>query len=60
MTSEADDTIAAIASPMTPAPRGIIRLSGHDCVDVLCRMNVLNKDETTGRRPFRSSKTLAL
>ncbi|KLU06623.1 GTPase and tRNA-U34 5-formylation enzyme TrmE [Rhodopirellula islandica] len=60
MTSEADDTIAAIASPMAPAPRGIVRLSGHDCLDVLCRMEILDSAESIGRRSFRASKRLAL
>src|SRR5690606_32625463 len=30
-----DDTIAALASPPGPAPRGIVRVSGEDVHDVL-------------------------
>lgn len=35
-----DDTIVAIASPTSPAPRGIVRLSGHGVVDVLRRLKI--------------------
>ncbi len=35
-----DDTIVAIASPTTPAPRGIVRLSGPDALHVLSQLTV--------------------
>lgn len=35
-----DDTIVAIASPTTPAIRGVVRLSGHQSVDVLSRLGI--------------------
>ena len=35
-----DDTIAAIASPTSPALRGIVRLSGQKVADVLRRMRI--------------------
>ncbi len=34
------DTIVAIASPTTPAPRGIVRLSGPDTIAVLSRFGI--------------------
>ncbi|MCC9656045.1 tRNA modification GTPase [Rhodopirellula halodulae] len=59
MISQADDTIAAIASPVTPAIRGIVRLSGFDCMDVLRRMGLLN-DDPLPSRSFRTSRSLDL
>ncbi|TWT76584.1 tRNA modification GTPase MnmE [Planctomycetes bacterium CA13] len=36
----AEDTIVAIASPTTPAIRGIVRLSGHDVLSILRTVDV--------------------
>ncbi|TWT50361.1 tRNA modification GTPase MnmE [Rubripirellula amarantea] len=35
-----DETIVAIASPTSPAPRGVVRLSGSDAMDVLETLGV--------------------
>ncbi|WP_168565868.1 tRNA modification GTPase [Crateriforma spongiae] len=45
-----DDTIVAIASPLCPAPRGIVRLSGDDVMDVLAGLMGGPVDLTAGRR----------
>ena len=37
---DTDQTIVAIASPTSPAPRGIVRMSGNDAVKVLARIGV--------------------
>jgi len=37
---DADDTIVAIASPTSPAPRGVVRMSGDDTLDILKRMGI--------------------
>lgn len=39
-TIDVDDTIVAIASPTSPAVRGIVRLSGSDVTSVLQRMGI--------------------
>lgn len=38
--TEVEDTIVAIASPTSPAPRGVVRLSGSDVVLILTRLHV--------------------
>ena len=53
-----DDTIAAIASPPGPAPRGIVRLSGPDVVTVV--RNVFEGPVTTGTVPWRSEGLIDL
>lgn len=37
---DSDDTIVAIASPTTPAPRGIVRVSGKDVTAILNRLSI--------------------
>ncbi len=37
---EADDTIVAIASPTSPAPRGVVRMSGDETLAILQQMGV--------------------
>ena len=37
---DADDTIVAIASPTSPAPRGVVRMSGDKTVTILKQMGV--------------------
>ncbi|MGI9467977.1 MAG: tRNA modification GTPase [Rubripirellula sp.] len=37
---DADDTIVAIASPTSPAPRGVVRMSGGETVAILEQMGV--------------------
>jgi len=54
-----DETIVAIASPPTPAMRGIVRLSGNDVCDVLRCMGVLPQEEW-GKRAFRYGATIDL
>ncbi len=44
-----DDTIVAIASPLTPAPRGIVRISGDSVVPILRRSGVLAEDDCDSR-----------
>ena len=44
------DTIAAIASPTSPAQRGIVRLSGSDVAEILGRLGI---DCGSGRRARR-------
>ncbi len=45
-----NDTIVAIASPATGAPRGIVRLSGDDALAVLARMGVANLPQRRAER----------
>jgi len=37
---EAEETIVAIASPTSPAPRGVVRLSGPDVIKILSRLRI--------------------
>ncbi len=37
---DVEDTIVAIASPTSPAPRGVVRLSGTEVVPILARLDV--------------------
>lgn len=53
---DTDDTIVAIASPTSPAPRGIVRLSGPNVIDVLKRLNIV----TDSSRPYRSATEVDL
>jgi tRNA modification GTPase len=46
-----DDTIAALASPPGPGPRGILRLTGPNVVDVL--KGLFHADWPTSRQPGR-------
>ena len=47
--SDVDETIVAIASPTTPAPRGVVRLSGSDALAVLQRLGVVWDDSKTAK-----------
>jgi tRNA modification GTPase len=42
-----DDTIVAIASPTSPAARGVVRLSGDQTVSILDRLGI--EVESSGR-----------
>ncbi|TWU55105.1 tRNA modification GTPase MnmE [Rubripirellula reticaptiva] len=52
-----EETIVAIASPTSPAPRGIIRMSGTDSLGVLSRLGFSVSGVT---RPTRISTTVDL
>tara|TARA_R110002049_G_scaffold72490_3_gene187246 strand:+ start:2740 stop:4113 length:1374 start_codon:yes stop_codon:yes gene_type:complete len=54
---DAEDTIAAIASPNSPAVRGMIRLSGDRVADVLSRLSLSPADSGTSR-PVRYDAVL--
>jgi len=54
---DADDTIVAIASPTSPAPRGVVRMSGTETLDILRRMGI-PCDEV--KRPRRISTQVDL
>lgn len=47
---DADDTIVAIASPTSPAPRGVVRMSGDKTVTILKQMGVHCEEIKTPRR----------
>ena len=47
---DADDTIVAIASPTSPAPRGVVRMSGDKTVTILKQMGVDCEEIKTPRR----------
>jgi tRNA modification GTPase len=47
---ESQDTIVAIASPTSPAPRGVVRLSGPDVVGTLTRLRIDCPDGGRARR----------
>lgn len=55
----ADDTIVAIASPLSPARRGIVRMSGDRVVSILELTGVRPTDDST-RRATRFPATLDL
>ena len=44
---DADDTIVAIASPTSPAPRGVVRISGNDTAGILQRMGIPTREIQT-------------
>ena len=54
---EVDDTIVAIASPLAPALRGIVRMSGREVVPILTRVGLI-ADDTVSSRPRRFSTEL--
>lgn len=47
---DAEDTIVAIASPTTPALRGIVRLSGDGVIDILERLGIDSVDTSRATR----------
>lgn len=51
---DVDDTIAAIASPATPAPRGIVRLSGPDVMAILAKLQAFDATPTSASRSIAS------
>ena len=51
---ETSDTIVAIASPTTPALRGVVRLSGDDVLQILARLGV----EPQSSRPAAQHATI--
>lgn len=53
---DTDDTIAAIASPPGPAPRGIVRLAGPEAVPIA--MAAFTPEPVPTRRPSRRCGTL--
>ena len=53
---DVEDTIVAIASPPSPAVRGIVRLSGNDVSQVLTRLKIHNES----RRPVRFEAAIKL
>ena len=48
MSLELHDTIAALASPPSPAERGIIRISGDAVVDALQSVFVSTEGDSSG------------
>ncbi len=44
--NDVNDTIVAIASPTTPASRGVVRISGDDVIGILNRLQVPVPDST--------------
>ncbi|EMI40519.1 tRNA modification GTPase [Rhodopirellula sp. SWK7] len=54
-----DDTIVAVASPLSPAPRGIVRMSGEGVIKILRRTNLIATD-WSDRRTQRFASRLDL
>jgi tRNA modification GTPase len=52
---ETEETIVAIASPTSPALRGVVRLSGNDVVSILARLRI---DAPHGSRARRFAATV--
>ena len=59
MTPETEQTIVAIASPTSPAARGIVRLSGEQTADVLKSMGAISPAGTPAGGPTPSGPTLS-
>ncbi|MAI70250.1 MAG: tRNA uridine-5-carboxymethylaminomethyl(34) synthesis GTPase MnmE [Rhodopirellula sp.] len=47
---EVDDTIVAIASPTSPAPRGVVRMSGDETLAILQQMGIHCEQTSRARR----------
>jgi tRNA modification GTPase len=47
---DVEDTIVAIASPTSPAPRGVVRLSGSDVVPILTRLHIVCPESSRASR----------
>ena len=55
-----DDTIVAIASPTTPAIRGIVRLSGPGVLNILQRMGLSVVGEWPATDPLAGRKMMLM